>query len=303
MKNLQPEQFSIRILAIILLVIIAILIGFIIWMILDSAESLVMALTDVYSFGPIGECFESLYDAQGNSHPVEYWSSIESLTYTGPAPLFLVDPDNYADESNGDPCWYPKKIASNIAVNGVKVYPLILTVNLINSADNVRKGESTKLSAEAKLLDQYPDAPPDNSVLAGVVLESTSIPDVYFTLDTTTFEFTPANEPINTSSLSLSRPIHQDWIISPESDALGEQSLSVHIYDRATYDSLADVDLTIEVREISGINPTFVAILGSFSTFILGLFAILKAIPETWALLKPARKKMPKPKNKTKSEM
>jgi hypothetical protein len=297
MKYLQLKQFSIRRLAIILLLVIATLIGFLLWKIFDSTTSFDIALTDVYSFGPVGECYVPLYDSQGNSHPVEYWSSIESLTYTGPAPLFLVDPSNYSDESNGDPCWYPERISSDIAVNGVKVYPFVLTVNLVNSADNVRKGESTKLSAEAKLLDEYPVASPDNSVMVGVAVESTSIPDVYFALDTTTFEFTPPNEPINTSSLSLSRPTHQDWIISPEADTLGEQSLSVHIFDKATNDSLADADILITVREISGINPTFVAILGSSSTFLLGLFAILKAIPEAWALWKPTRKKMSKSKN------
>lgn len=296
MNDLQGKTFPLRSVAIGLLLIVAIGVGFIIWRLFYSPTTFDLGLTEVYSLGPVGECFVPLYDSQGNSHPVEYWSNIESLDYTGPAPLFLVDPGIYADESNGDPCWYPETVSANIAVNGVKVYPLVLSVNLVDSATDVKKGESTKLSAEAKVLDEFPDAPPDNAVLVGVAFEATSTPEVYFSLDTTTFEFTPPNESANTSSLSLSRPIQQDWIISPEADALGEQSLSVHMYDTATFDSLVDADVIITVEEITGINPTIVAILSSFGTFLLGLFAILKAIPETWAAWRPAQKKTSKPK-------
>jgi hypothetical protein len=291
MKESQPLQISHRSLAFIWLLTVSSLIGFIVWKILDSRPSIQIELTEVTWIGGGQDCPIPLYDAQGNAHEGMVWGNIDYLTYKGPAPLYGVDPSNYPNESNGNPCWYPEKISSDIAVKGYPVYPMLLKVNLLNNTYKMRKGESTKLSAEAYLLDQFPGGPPENSVLFVVDAEATSVFDVYFSLDTTNFRFTPPNESAIISPLSISHPTRQEWIISPEENTLGEQLLGVAVNDSSTKNDLAGSMVSITVSDISGLNPSIASLLSAIGTFLLGLFAILKIIPETLTLYFQPRSK------------
>ena len=264
-----------------LLLFFTFVVGVTAWRLAKNRQSFKITILDVSFYGGGQICPTPLYDAQGNSYVGLVWGHYGSFEYAGPAPLFYVDPSEFPPGPPDDPCWYPEKIAPEVAVQGDTVFPLRLTVSL--GSEKIRSGESTRLFAEAAFIDRFPESPPDNSVISVIPITFTEQLDVYFALRTTNFEYSPSDEERIISALGLSRPTSHSWIISPEKDSLGEQWLSVVLYDTGGA-FLAVADVKMEVTDISGFNPTLIAILSSIGAFVVGLLGILRLIPETWSI-------------------
>lgn len=301
MKESETKQVSARAAAYVWLVTLSFLIGLVVWMILSARPAYQVVLTDVSWIGGGQLCPEPLFDAQGNSYPGIMWGNISAVAYKGPAPMYAVDASNFPSppSDNTDPCWFPEKISPDIAVQGTAIYPLVLTAKLVNHASFMKKGESTKLSAEAYIADQFPGEKPENSEVFGFPDNPSLVRNVEFSLFTTNFEYTPPDEPVRYAPLSIAQPAHEVWIISPKEGAVGEQNISVAVTEQGAEYDMANADVTVTVKEISGLNPSFVASLSAAGTFLLGLFGILKIIPETMSLWgKPVTKEKADTKDK-----
>lgn len=259
-----------RIRRVLFLLPITLVVGLISWFITDLGQIYEVTIKQIGFFGGGQLCPLPLYDAEGNSYEGFVWGHDAAGDYTGPAPLYYVEPSFYPIAQNNDPCWYPESLPPTIATQGIPIFPLQLNVRLINDRDRIRSGESTKLLAEAEFLDNFPENRSVSSVIATIPITASEQFDVYFNLRTTNFEFDPPNENQAKTILSLARKTNQSWIISPKKDTIGEQWFSVILYDDNGR-SLAVADVITEVSHIGGFNPTFVAILSALGTFIIGL--------------------------------
>jgi hypothetical protein len=229
-------------------------------------------------------CPVPLYDINGNGYQGQVRGHAGTLTYSGPAPLYAVDPERFPPNPTEDACWYPATLPPALVREGRTVYPLLLAIEL--SDNRLRSGESTKLTAKATFLDTYPAEPPENAVLTTVPMTIRDRMAVSMLLQTTKFDFTPSNAEAATSTLGLAWPTEQTWIIAPASDALGTQWLSARLYDAGARRYLAVAYTKILVRDLSGLSPALIAAISAAGTFAAGLFGLIKLVPEAWSSLR-----------------
>jgi hypothetical protein len=234
------------------------------WMVsVASVESLPLGIGG-------GGCFTSYYDREGIK--VEY-DPITNGLYTGPAPLFLIEPL----PNTADPCGYPDVVTPTLATAGVPVYPLVLTAVIEDK--RIKSGESTRLLATASLADRYP---PTASMALFIPVPVTSTIPLSFTLGTTTFDYTPGQQRIDYVGLDFERPASYSWIISPKESAAGRQTLVVGLDSERFFIPLI-FGLHLNVRHITGLDVALVGSVGAAGTFLAGLLGIARFFPDIWA--------------------
>ena len=236
-----------------------------------------------------GSCGLYLYDKNGKSvgcgEPL-------CTDYVGSAPLYHVDP-RLAYSKIED---YGNPIDPSLAQQGETYYPLVL--NVFIASEQMRFGESMKITAEAKALESFPSLHPNqqwecpSSLRAVHLVETESVP-IFFSLDTTTFDFTPIGSGLSSRELSIHQAATQSWIVSPKENTLGKQILSIGL---AAEQFNLQADVILDVREVSGIDPNLAAMLSASGSFLLGLFGLIKLLPEIWKKYKDAFGKKDKSK-------
>lgn len=214
----------------------------------------------------------SYYDSEGKK--VKYDPIVKGL-YSGPAPLFLIEPL----PNTSDPCGYPATVTPTLATGGAPVYPLVLSASIEDA--RIKSGESTRVLVSATLADRYPPPVP-NSIFVPVPVTDT-IP-LSFTLYTTTFDYSPGQDSSGLVSLDIEQPANFSWIISPKERVAGSQTLEVGL-DSERFDfplfPIASA-FHLDVRHVTGLNVTFVGIVGAVGTFLAGLVGIARYFPDIW---------------------
>lgn len=258
-------------------------VGYLAWYGATMARLYLVDIGEVRSMGG-ALCPVPLYDASGNGYQGQVRGHAGTLTYSGPAPLYVVDTAVFPPNPTEDPCWFPETLPVAVVRAGQTVYPLLLEI--VFSDNRIRSGESAKLTASAAFLDTYPSSTPDNAVLMTVPMTIRDRLSVMFRLDTTKFDFTPANDVAITSTLGLAWPTEQTWIVAPRIDAVGNQWISAWLYNVSDARYLAVAYAKVQVRDLSGLNPTLIAVVSAIGTFAVGLFGLIKLVPETLSVLR-----------------
>jgi hypothetical protein len=136
-------------------------------------------------------------------------------------------------------------------------------------------------------MDTYPETPPEDAVLTTAPMTIRDRLHVSFSLQTTSFDVTSVEAATVTSTLGLAWPTEQTWIVAPEEGVLGNQWIAARLYDTLERRYLAIAYTKVLIRDLSGLNPTLIAVVSALGTFVVGLFGVIKLVPETWATLRP----------------
>jgi hypothetical protein len=264
----------------ILLTLVSLILGVLAWY---FTGTLTVKLIE-YSYPPIGApCLSNFYLYDGNGKRYSEVPGL-SVSYSGQAPLFDVGTSR--NDADGCPI-FPDSVSPDIAQKSTTIYPLLM--ELLIPADRIKSGESIIITTTAQVLNYFPDPNKllDNQVLFTFPFTANKSLEAYFILSTTTFDYSP--EEGAKVTLSLNKSITQRWVISPKENSRGPQSLSISLQaDRLTN---ASADARLEVRPVTGLSPTLIAIITAIGSFLIGALGILKLIPDTYSSYKQLQKK------------
>lgn len=217
-----------------------------------------------------GGCLVPLYDGNGEGH---------LPPFDIPSPLYgITIEDLQLPISSGCP-EFPTHITPTLALQGRPLYPLIIDVSIPRNW--IRSGESVKLETKISLQEHF-------GPNAWRPFHENTQEQLWFNLQTTTFNFEPANDEERSFVLSRDQPIEQVWIISPKDNALGTQYLQIVLRnsDQAIYETEI---LEFEVRHWPGINPWYVGIIVAIGSFLTGSLKLLTSMSQTKLPLLPRK--------------
>ena len=255
-------------------VIMSVVIGIVAYTLVINLSPITYSIKEISLDGRGGECPEfGVYDNAGVVHSI----FIDIVSYIGPAPLYYVDPQKINAKEFFYGCYeFPQQIPTSFLSDGVTLYPLDVDISFLNN-NWIGAGESTILSVESEFSNFYSEHS------FAIPLSEGKEREVTYELHSTNFEFSPSNENTPSATISLHRPIKQQWVISPKSNALGEQYLGVSvIIDK----HILPIIVNIDVRPLYGLKPSVLALLAASGSGVIGLLTILSQSLGVWEKFK-----------------
>ena len=243
------------------------------------------------------ECESMLYDKDGNGY-VRIGSHV---AYESDAPLYLIAPDQLNSAISQSGCFtYPPKIDSVIALNGIPVYPVLLSGQADRSRLAINSGQSISLKMQAEIVDKF------MSNTWAIALMPLQLQRLKFNLDAPAFEFQPSNDSAQLITLGIKTPAEFEWILFPKDNASGEQVIQSEITGDEFY---AKTKIDLKINTILGIDPRWWAILGlivALITFVVANWSNIRLfltkeshIPNTKPSAPQTRSRKTKPPKKT----
>ncbi len=244
--------------------------------------------------GGLDGCPFPYYDNQGHA--------LESVNLNGILPpVFSLSPLIISPTMSISPgvCFaYPDSINPGLLAEGKSYYPLLMEIEIPRTW--ISPGESIILTVSSRIEDDFQDGS------RRVLLAPEQAINVQYQLASTTFAFAPMDTPVQT--LSVTKPVEQTWIISPNEGVLGKQNLLVRLDSDMWAGEIGVFEiLDFEVRNLNGIDPTLIAYGTMLITFFGGIITILKVLetiskllygqpPEVPSKSSPKRRKTRKPR-------
>ncbi len=249
-------------------------------------------------------CDPPLYDKHGNFVCNIMWFNEHcdkgKPAYIGQSPLYKFPETLNLQGWDWETCQFPKRIDPNIALTGNTVYPIVFSTSI--SDTSIKKGESIKIDGTLVVSDAFTEYDYKNNAV--ILLHVDKGETLYTKLDinSSTFVISPSNSEINYQKLSHNRSQKYTWILSPKTNAVGNQWINIQfkiIEDITKFTgNNTDLDLMIvaldnleiDVKEIFGVNPSIAAFLSAIASAIITFLTILKLMPEAWGSLSVLRR-------------
>jgi hypothetical protein len=230
----------------------------------------------------IGGGCAPLWDREGTPHCAGFFNLDVPLgsDYTGPAPLYEIREGATPLSGTGNYIY----VSPNDIDLEKSYYPLQLRLSV--EEKKLTMGESSSLSISAYVLDTFPGKQPVKNDYFVIPITNTEIISISFSIDSVSFDFSPAD--LNSPNLmfGINHPVNYVWIISPKSTALGKQELLLRLVCKGRF--VRTLGVRLEVHSVGLISPLLTTTIGAIGTFILGIFGLMKLIPEIWVSYKRA---------------
>ncbi|MBU0511804.1 MAG: hypothetical protein KJ638_08915 [Chloroflexi bacterium] len=260
-------------------IVISLVIGVIVYSLSLKLSPVEIKINEILIGGRGGHCKGFfIYDDSGIGHNVFF----DIISYTGPGPLYYVQPDLVNAKEIFSGCYeFPETISPSLVTSGIPYYPLDIEIKL-SSGDEINSNESALLDVSVNFSDEYSE----NSY--AIPFSQKDSHEVVFELQTTNFDYAPKNEEVKPSPITLSLPIIHRWVISPKDKTMGEQYLMVAVY---IDNHQVPFEISLDVRSLIGTNPIVLAIGAAIGSGIIGMLTITKTILEIREKVSNLRKK------------
>ena len=231
--------------------------------------------------GPgIGGGCAPLWDREGTPHCAGFFNLDTSLgsDYTGPAPLYEIREGAIPLSGTGNYIY----VSPNDIDLEKSYYPLQLRLSVEDK--KLTMGESSSLSISTYVLDTFPGKQPAKNDYFLIPITNTEIISISFSIDLVSFDFSPTDLTSPNLLFGINHPANYVWIISPKSSALGKQELLLRLVCEGRF--VRTLGVRLEVHSVGLISPLLTTTIGAIGTFVVGIFGLMKLIPEIWVSYK-----------------
>ena len=236
---------------------------------------------------PVGgpTCDVTYYD----SHGVGHVGTIDSLDYTGPGPLYFIEPELTPVSGSRflyDCPVYAPSVPPTLTLRGLPVYPWSLTVAM--PSVTLKQGESRALSAqlavdrvftEENVGNVVPGEQPGEWILYTIdSYTPTQETRIALQLEGAGMEIAPPPDRVIPVPVAFERPARQQWVIAPKEKSVGDQGLMVVAVEGDQRRTMALI--SVKVESALPLSTTQLAMIGAIAGAIAWLLLQWKTLLE-----------------------